>query len=116
LDSLPDEQSLLEKSLVLTPEHELHYFMAAGDGVWDVRRAELKQTEGFPFTGEVDRLVSTILVRCDGRRTLAEVVSQVAEQLHVDPEQTARSAVGVIRRLVQSGFLAAGPGEKETHA
>ena len=77
-----------------------------------MRRTELRQTQGLPFAGEVDRLVSTILVRCDGRRTLAEVISQVAEHLHVDPEQTARSAAGVIRRLLQSGFLTAAPGEK----
>ena len=83
--------------------------MVASGGTWDVRRAELRQTEGFPFIGEVDRLVGTILVRCDGRRTLGEVVAEVAEHMQTDPEQTARSAAAVIRRLMLSGFLTAAP-------
>ncbi len=79
--------------------------MTAGSGRWDVRQAVLRQTKGFAFAGEVDRLLSTILVRCDGQRPLGDVVSEVAEDFHVDPEQSARAATAVIRKLLESGFL-----------
>ena len=105
LDARPDDRSLLESRLALVPQHELRYAMTACNGAWDVRHAELRQTEGFPFVGEVDRLVGMILVRCDGRRTLGEVVAEVANHMQIYPEQTARSAAAVIRRLMQSGFL-----------
>jgi methylase of polypeptide subunit release factors len=108
LEGLSDERELLQKSFVLAADHELQYSMTAGSGRWDVREAVLKQTKGFAFAGEVDRLLSTILVRCDGQRPLGDVVSEVAGDFHVDPEQAARAATGVIRKLLESGFLTVG--------
>jgi len=105
LESLSDERELLEKSFVLAADHELQYSMAAESGRWSVRQAVLRQTQGFAFSGEVDRLLSTILVRCDGRRTLGDVVSQVAAEVRADPEQAARAATAVIGKLLESGFL-----------
>lgn len=107
LESLSDERQLLDKSLVLAADHELQYSMTAEGGRWSVRQAVLRQTQGFAFSGEVDRLLSAILVRCDGSRTLGDVVSQVAAESHVDPEQAARAATAVVRKLLQSGFLTA---------
>lgn len=107
LESLSDERELLEKSFVLAADHELQYSMAAESGRWSVRQAVLRQTQGFAFSGEVDRLLSTILARCDGRRTLGDVVSQVAAEFHADPEQAALAATAVIGKLLESGFLTA---------
>ena len=106
LDRLSDERQLLEERLVLTTDHELQYSMTAEGGRWSVRQAVLRQTQGFAFSGEVDRLLSTILVRCDGRRTLGDVVSQAAAEFHADPEQAAHAATAVIRKLFESGFFA----------
>jgi len=108
LEGLSDEREVLQKSFVLAADHELQYSMTAGNGRWEVREAVLKQTQGFAFAGEVDRLLSTILVRCDGRRPLGDVVSQVAAEFHVAPEQAARAATAVIRKLLESGFLTVG--------
>jgi methylase of polypeptide subunit release factors len=107
LESLADERQLLDKTLVLAADHELQYSMTAEEGRWSVRQAVLRQTQGFAFSGEVDRLLSTIVVRCDGSRTLGEVVAQAADQFRVDPEPAARAATAAVRKLLQSGFLTA---------
>ncbi len=110
LESLPEERSLLEHSFALTQDHELQYFLSAEDGGWAVRRAELRQTHGFAFAGEVDRLVSTILARCDGQHRLADLVARVAADFHADYEPSARAAAELVRKLLQSGFLSVAGG------
>jgi len=108
LHRLTDDLDLLQTSLALTPDHELQQVLHAGDGRWSVERIELRQTRGFAFTGEVDRLTASLLVGCDRRHTLGELVAQVAPQADSDPDKFARAAVALIRKLLKAGFLTAG--------
>ena len=112
LHRLADDRELLQTSLALTPDHQLQQVLHADQGRWSVERIELRQTRGFPFTGEVDRLTAKLLLGCDGGRPLGELVAQVAPQSESDPDQFARAAAALIRKLLKAGFLtAAGPAQ-----
>jgi methylase of polypeptide subunit release factors len=108
LEGLAEEKDLLEKTFVLTADHQLEHVLQAEKGQWTVQRAQLKQTRGFPFTGNVDRLVSTVLAGCDGMRTVGCLVNDLAAGLGLNAEQIAPGCLAVIRKLLETGFLLEG--------
>jgi methylase of polypeptide subunit release factors len=108
LEGLAEEKDLLEKTFVLTADHQLEHVLQAEKGQWTVQRAQLKQTRGFPFTGNVDRLVSTVLAGCDGMRTVGCLVNDLATGLGLNAEQIAPGCLAVIRKLLETGFLLEG--------
>ncbi len=105
LQQLEEENELLDYAFVLVPEHELEQRLQTRDGDWLVQSAQLKQTAGFEFTGEADRLMATVLAGCDGRRTLGELVNELACGLNTDRGIIIPPCLDVFRRLLQMGFL-----------
>jgi methylase of polypeptide subunit release factors len=105
LEELAGEKDLLDQAFLLTPDHRLEHTLQAENGRWTVKSARLKQIRGYQFAGNVDRLVSTILAGCDGRRTLAELVTDLAAGLHMKPDEIAPGCIAVIRKLIETGFL-----------
>ena len=105
LVSLRDDRELLEKSFTLTGEHELAHVLEAKNGGWTVRRATLKQTRGFQYTGNVDQLVTRILARCDGQAPLGRLATALADEMNVAPDQLIPSCLKVVRVLLETGFL-----------
>lgn len=113
LAGLPEEEDLLEQAFLLTPDHELEQLLQAENGRWTVQCARLRQLRGYQFAGYVDRLVSTILAGCDGRRTVAELVADLAAGLHMKTDEIAPGCVAIIRTLLEKGFLTPGPAHPE---
>jgi methylase of polypeptide subunit release factors len=105
LNGLGDERDLLGKVFTLTSDHQLEHVLKAEQGRWTVQRAQLKQIKGFPFVGNVDRLVSTVLAGCDGKRTVGELVADLAAGLRMEPEKVAPPCINLMRKLLKTGFL-----------
>jgi len=82
--------------------------LQAERGQWVVQSAQLRQTKGFPFIGNVDRLVSTVLAGCDGRRTVGRLVKDLAAGLKLDVGQITPGCIAVMRKLLETGFLLEG--------
>jgi hypothetical protein len=62
---------------------------------------------GFQFNVEVQPLVADFLVKCDGTRTVAEVVATFAESVGEPLEKVQAECLGMIRRLIERGFMTA---------
>jgi len=105
LQEATGDQDLLGQAFALAPEHQLEHVMQAEGGRWVVKAARLSQTEGLPFVANVDRCVGTVLAGCDGGHTLRELVADLAAGLRMDPQRIAPACVGVIRKLLETGFL-----------
>jgi len=105
LEKLDADTDLLDNSFALAPGHQLEQVLKAKEGRWNVEGAQLKQTRGIPFVGNVDRLISTVLAGCDGTHPLRELVDDLATGLNMESEQIAPACTLVIRRLLESGFL-----------
>jgi methylase of polypeptide subunit release factors len=103
--TLDTEHELLSRALVLVPDHRMDHTLQAENGGWSVKSAHLKLTQGFEFTGEVDRLVSAVLAGCDGQHSLRELTADLARGLGMDFEAIAPACIGIVRKLMQSGFL-----------
>jgi hypothetical protein len=55
----------------------------------------------------VDSFIASLLAGCNGRRTLRELVCEVAGRMQIDPETVVSDCLSVVRKLMQSGFLSA---------
>lgn len=77
LETLAHEDELLDRRLVLVPEHQLTHMLKAEHRHWSVKETVLKQEQGLEFGGEVDRLVGTVLAGCDGHHALCDLVANV---------------------------------------
>ena len=105
LAELEDETQLLDHALVLAPDHQLEHVLKADDGGWTVTEAVLKQAQGLQFTGQVDRLVSTVLAGCNGQHLLRTLVADVAQGLGIPVAAVVPACLRVMRQLLQMGFL-----------
>lgn len=104
-----DAEQLLDHALVLGPDHELQQSLQMDKESWVVRGAVLRQSEGFGFSGSVDRLVVTALAGCDGRRTLREVAAALASGMRLQFAEAAQRCAAAARRLLAWGFLVPAP-------
>ena len=68
---------------------------------------EARSGQGREFVGNVDRLVTTLLTGCDGRRPLREILADLTKDLGTEMEQMVPAGIGVVRKLLASGFLTA---------
>ncbi|MDX9788466.1 MAG: class I SAM-dependent methyltransferase [Desulfobacterales bacterium] len=107
LTALSDDRELLQKSFLLTPDHQLEHVLHSENSRWSVKQALLTQTKGLRITGNVDRLVGDILAGCDGSRPLIDLVTELSGHLRVDAEKIIPSCLNVIKKLLENGFLSA---------
>lgn len=107
LASLGDDRRLLDLRLVFDKHHRLEHELCVEDDHWVVRAEHLYASEGIPFAGNVDMYIMKLLAGCDGRRTLREVLTTVADRVQVQPEGLTPACLAVVRKLMQSGFLSA---------
>jgi len=102
-----DNTALLEQRLVLDKNHCLQHQLKAEDGRWSICSQHLSASLGLPFAGHVDTYIASLLAGCDGRRTLRELVLEVAGRMQTDTEKVMPDCLSVVRKLMQSGFLSA---------
>ena len=112
LEALDNDRQLLEQRLLFDQHHLLRHELRAEDGRWAVRSEHLYASEGVPFAGNVDMYVANLLAGCNGRRTLRELLEEVAGRAKTDPENIVPTCLTVVQNLMRSGFLSptCGPG------
>jgi methylase of polypeptide subunit release factors len=105
LEALDDDHQLLEQRLQFDRHHLLRHELRAEDGRWAVRSEHLYASEGVPFAGNVDMYVTNLLAGCNGRRTLREILEEVAGRAKTDSEKIVPTCLTVVKNLMRSGFL-----------
>ncbi|MFO0949009.1 MAG: methyltransferase [Planctomycetota bacterium] len=76
-----------------------------GSGGWRGVGSRLKLVSGLAETANIDPLMAHLVGRCDGTRELAAIVREINERIDVDPGQFVPACLGVVRSLVELGFL-----------
>ncbi len=107
-DFLADGRDLLYERLVLVDEHVLEQALHLDDGVFGVRGAAIRLTDGLGFQAEIDVFTAHIVSRLDGKRSVREAIADTAEMLMPEgmtPEALGQAAIPALRRMVQLGFL-----------
>ena len=109
-----DDQQLLEQRFLFDEHHRLEHQLTVQDGRWVVNGEHLYASEGIPFAGNVDMYIANLLVGCDGRRTLRELIEEVADRMQTDPETVGPACLAAVRKLMQAGFLSSVAGADES--
>jgi SAM-dependent methyltransferase len=100
-----DDRALLSVRFTAAGDHRLQQRMAFRDGEYEIDSAEVRFDEGLRFSGDVDPYTIHLLARCNGRRTLADIASEVAEKGGRAPGEVAAACALIARRLASLGFL-----------
>lgn len=101
-----------EKLLALQPRMaanvRLEQVCAQHQGEWRAESLTLRLVSGFPFHMNVQPLVAEFLVTCDGSRTAGDAIQAFAAQAKAPVEAVQNECLGIIRKLLDRGFMVAG--------
>jgi len=105
LESVSDDQRLLQQRLRVSPRVRLQQeFEPTADG-WSVAESRLQLKQGLAYSGTIDPYMARLIMQCDGKRRLAELVTELAAALQRDFTNVASICLDVIRRLIERGLL-----------
>jgi methylase of polypeptide subunit release factors len=104
-DFLETKPDLLALPLRAAPYLKLEQTCEWSEGGWQVASARLRLAAGLQYTGAIDGRVANLLAGCDGRRTLRELIEELAAGLGVGVESIAGSCRELAEHLVERGFL-----------
>ncbi|HWE82072.1 MAG TPA: class I SAM-dependent methyltransferase [Gaiellaceae bacterium] len=109
LAGLRGDEELLHERLALTGTARVAQHVSLRENRWNVDAIRIRLDEGLGFDAEVDASTARFLAALDGNRTVAEVVDALAEG-QPDREQVSRSALPVVRGLLELGYVERAPG------
>jgi methylase of polypeptide subunit release factors len=107
LESLTGDEMLLDCRVVLHPDHVLEQKLAAGEDGWINQSLILVPSNGIERRAAIDAQVLLLLSKCNGKRTVRELISVVGENDATDFASAAASGLPLIKRLIRAGFLVA---------
>jgi len=99
------DEALLGARLRLSPDTQLDRHMRQLEGRWQAVSTTLRFTAGIPASMRLDPPVAEFLAGLDGRRTLRELIRDLAQQVRADPEVVQRDCLAVVRKLVERRFV-----------
>jgi predicted RNA methylase len=99
-----DDQMLPVKPR-LAPYCRLEQFFQPGETQWQPTSLNLRLLKGFPFFIGLQAPVAGFLVGCNGNRTIGELIQDFAKQVDAPFEQVQTECLGIIRKLIERGFL-----------
>ena len=105
LSTVHDDGALLAHAFQAADDLRLHHTLSLKNGEYVVDRSEIQLTGGLQFKGSVDAYTIHLMARCDGRRTVDEVVTELAMKGGAARDQVATACAAIVRRLVALGFL-----------
>jgi hypothetical protein len=98
------DAALLEARLRVAPEGLEQVCESDGRG-WQLGSATLRLDRGLAYSGSVEPLMAELVARCDGARTLRELLKEVSPDWQANPDAVAAAALPGVRVLIERGFL-----------
>ena len=100
-----DDGILLGKRLRLAADVHIHQRHAMTSEGLQVVETQLEKTGGSRFAMRVERKVAGFLARCDGTRSVRELLAEMERALGDDDEFVKEKGIGIIRSLMDRGIL-----------
>jgi methylase of polypeptide subunit release factors len=109
-----------EKLLTIHPrlaqDVRLEQSCTISEGNWKAETLTLRLTSGFPRPLEVQPQVAEFLSLCDGSRTTVSAILEFASKASSSPDKAATECLGIIRKLIERGFMTAAESSPERQA
>lgn len=101
----PGNDALLGTAFRLAADVRLDEQYAPGDGGWELAGGQLRRVAGLHWVGGVDTDGAALLARCDGTRTMADLLGELARSVGPEAAELTGRWPAMVRRLLQCGFL-----------
>ena len=105
MQQIDDDEKLKALKPRMAPNVRLEQVCVQHQGEWRAEALTLRLISGFPFHMNVQPLVAEFLVTCDGERTAGEAIQRFASQANAPVEAVQKECVGIIRKLLERGFM-----------
>lgn len=99
------DEEMLAARPKLSTDVELEQHMRQVDRRWQPASMELHLTAGIQGSMRLEPPVADFLARLDGRQSLGELASDLAQRVGADPRVVQRECISVVRRLMERRFL-----------
>ena len=107
LREIESDEQLLALRPKLAPHVRLEQICEPSHGQWKAESLTLKLMSGFPFFMATLPLVADFLVNCDGEKTVEQVITGFAAAVEAPFDTVQRECLGIIRKLIERGFVVA---------
>jgi hypothetical protein len=107
LRATPDDE-LLAARLSVAPDVTLEITATPVEGGFHDAARRLRQARGLHREGSLDAVGAAVVGRSDGRRTVGDLLDEVAAEHGLPPADLRAGALGAVRTLVEEGFLRPG--------
>lgn len=105
LQEAKDDGAILRRAYRPSPHLSITSCRGPGASGWEEKTLRIGLERGLVSRGNIDRIVEGLITRCDGRRPLAEILREVASAFGVAQGTLDAPAAGIVRGLVERGFL-----------
>jgi hypothetical protein len=105
LASLENDSRLLEMRFRVNDALRLHREWAPSEDGWHEVASKIQLVRGLAYYGNIDPYVAEFVMKCDGKRPLGVVLTEVAGALGVTREAIEPKVLDLVRRLIERGFL-----------
>lgn len=99
------DDQMMEVKPRLSPHTRLEQFYQPAEGGWQPLSLNLRRTKGFPFFVGLQPPVASFLGGCNGSRSVRELIEEFARQVDAPRDQVQTECLGVLRKLIERGFL-----------
>lgn len=102
------DEKVLALQPQLAPTVRLEQICSQANGQWHADALTLRQTTGFGFHIDLKPLVLQFIASFDGTKTAAAAIAEFAAHANAPVDMVQTECLGIIRRLIERGFLVAG--------
>ncbi len=108
LETVKDDNTLLSNCLRYSQDIRLEQQLEPNEQGWKTTASSISLTKGFTYKGNSDPVIANLIIKCDGKKPLKELIPEMAASLGADPGQITPTLCQLIRKLIEQGFLLPG--------
>ncbi len=101
----PRDEALFAQTFRLAEDQEVRQTFACRDGRLLLDQMEVQLTRGLRLRGVLGPSALQLLARCDGHRTLGQIIAELAAAGRSPVEEIGKQAGPLVRQLLSCGFL-----------
>lgn len=105
LATVKDDPALLSARLRAAPDVQLERHYKPSDEGWLEVPIQIHLNRGFCYSAALDPYVANMVLACDGKKPLGELMVQMASALGKEPSEIASNFCKIVRGLIERGFL-----------
>ncbi len=105
LETVSEDSILLQTRLRVSPDVRLERQSTPSPEGWVEVSALLHLEKGLTYTGNADPYIANLIIGCHGQRPLGDLLADMAVSLGAEPVNIQKTFCGIVRRLIERGFL-----------